>query len=58
MQHGQYSSMLAIASRDLTKTQEAVTALCIATAYGSYEELLAVGLIERDPQMRTTVSAR
>jgi predicted dehydrogenase len=41
MQLGQYSSIDAIASRNLAKAQEASTALGIATAYGSYEELLA-----------------
>jgi len=41
MQGGQYSSVTAIASRDLQKAQEAATALGIAAAYGSYEELLA-----------------
>jgi predicted dehydrogenase len=41
LQQGQYSSVDAIASRDLTKAQEAATALGIPTAYGSYEQLLA-----------------
>jgi predicted dehydrogenase len=41
MQQGQYSSIVAIASRDLAKAQEAASALGIPTAYGSYEELLA-----------------
>ena len=41
MQQGQYSSVVAIASRDLAKAQEAATALGIPTAYGSYEALLA-----------------
>ena len=41
MQLGQYSSIDAIASRNLAKAQEAATALGIPTAYGSYEELLA-----------------
>src|ERR1700690_275259 len=41
MQQGRYSSVDAIASRDLAKAQEAATALDIPTAYGSYEELLA-----------------
>jgi predicted dehydrogenase len=40
MQHGQYASVVAIASRDLAKAREAATALGIPTAYGSYEELL------------------
>jgi predicted dehydrogenase len=41
MQQGQYSSVVAIASRDLAKAQEAAAALGIPTAYGSYEQLLA-----------------
>ncbi|MGA7693459.1 MAG: Gfo/Idh/MocA family oxidoreductase [Candidatus Sulfotelmatobacter sp.] len=41
MQQGQHTSVVAIASRDLAKAQEAATALGIPTAYGSYEELLA-----------------
>ena len=41
MQQGQYTSVAAIASRDLAKAQEAATAHGIPTAYGSYEELLA-----------------
>ncbi len=41
MQHGQCTSVIAIASRDLAKAQEAATALGIPTAYGTYEELLA-----------------
>ena len=41
MQQGQYTSVAAIASRDLAKAQEAAAALGIPTAYGSYEELLA-----------------
>ena len=41
MQQGQYTSVAAIASRDLAKAQEAAKALGIPTAYGSYEELLA-----------------
>jgi predicted dehydrogenase len=41
MQQGQHSSVVAIASRDLAKARQAATALSIATAYGSYEELLA-----------------
>lgn len=41
MQRGQYTSVVAIASRDLARAQEAATALGIPTAYGSYEELLA-----------------
>jgi len=41
MQKGQYTSIVAIASRDLGKAREAAGALGIPTAYGSYEELLA-----------------
>jgi predicted dehydrogenase len=41
MQQGQYSTVTAIASRDLPKAQQAAKALGIPTAYGSYEELLA-----------------
>jgi predicted dehydrogenase len=41
MQLGQYSTVAAIASRDLKKAQKAAGVLGIPTAYGSYEELLA-----------------
>jgi predicted dehydrogenase len=41
MQRGEYTSIVAIASRDRTKAREAAARLGIATAYGSYEELLA-----------------
>ena len=41
MQLGEYSSVVAIASRDLAMAREAAEGLGIATAYGSYEELLA-----------------
>lgn len=41
MQRGQYTSVAAIASRDLPMAQKAAKALGIPTAYGSYEELLA-----------------
>ena len=41
MQQGQYTSVAAIASRNLAKAQQAATTLGIPTAYGSYEELLA-----------------
>src|SRR5208337_3179180 len=41
MQQGQYTSVVAIASRGLAKAQQAATALGIPTAYGSYEELVA-----------------
>ena len=40
-QQGQYCSVAAIASRDLTKAQKAAADLGIPVAYGSYEELLA-----------------
>ena len=41
MQRGQFTSVAAIASRDLAKAQSAAVALGIPMAYGSYEELLA-----------------
>jgi predicted dehydrogenase len=41
MQLGAFTSVDAIASRDLAKAQETAKALGIAKAYGSYEELLA-----------------
>jgi predicted dehydrogenase len=41
MQLGQYTSVVAIASRDLARARAAATALGIPTAYGTYEELLA-----------------
>jgi predicted dehydrogenase len=41
MQLGAYTTIAAIASRNLAKAQEAAKALNIPTAYGSYEELLA-----------------
>jgi predicted dehydrogenase len=41
MKQGQFTSVDAIASRDLAKAQQAAAALGIPTAYGSYEELLA-----------------
>ena len=41
MQRGQWSTVTAIASRDLEKARAAATKLGIAKAYGSYEELLA-----------------
>jgi predicted dehydrogenase len=41
MQQGQYTSVVAITSRDFAKAQEAATGLDIPKAYGSYEELLA-----------------
>jgi len=41
MQRGRWSEVTAIASRDLQKARAAAAKLGIATAYGSYEELLA-----------------
>jgi predicted dehydrogenase len=41
MQQGEFTSVDAIASRDIEKAQAAATKLGIAKAYGSYEELLA-----------------
>jgi predicted dehydrogenase len=41
MQRGQYSNVVAIASRSLDKAQAAAARLNIPKAYGSYEELLA-----------------
>ncbi len=41
MQQGELTTVTAIASRDLSKAQDAASKLGIATAYGSYEELLA-----------------
>ena len=41
MQQGERTTVTAIASRDLAKAREAADTLGIATAYGSYEELLA-----------------
>jgi predicted dehydrogenase len=41
MKQGRYSSVDAIASRDLAKAQQAATTLGIPKAYGSYEALLA-----------------
>jgi predicted dehydrogenase len=41
MQRGELTSVVAIASRDLSKARQAASALGIAAAYGSYEELLA-----------------
>jgi predicted dehydrogenase len=40
MQHGQFSEIAAIASRDLAKAQSAAAEQGIPRAYGSYEELL------------------
>jgi predicted dehydrogenase len=41
MQQGEFTTVAAIASRDLAKAREAARDLEIPTAYGSYEELLA-----------------
>jgi predicted dehydrogenase len=41
MQRGRYSSVVAIASRDVEKARLAATTLGIPAAYGSYEELLS-----------------
>jgi predicted dehydrogenase len=41
MQRGQWSEVTAIASRDVEKARAAAAKLGLATAYGSYEELLA-----------------
>ena len=41
MQQGRFTTIAAIASRDLEKAREAAAALNIPKAYGSYEELLA-----------------
>jgi predicted dehydrogenase len=41
MQKGQFTTINAIASRDVEKAREAAAILDIDTAYGSYEELLA-----------------
>lgn len=41
MQRGDSTEVTAIASRDLAKARQAASALGIATAYGSYEDLLA-----------------
>jgi predicted dehydrogenase len=46
MKRGEWSHILAIASRDLTKAQQAAEQLGIPKAYGSYEELLADPEIE------------
>jgi predicted dehydrogenase len=45
MQKGDWVELSAIASRDLSKAEEAARTLGVAKAYGSYEELLA------DPQI-------
>lgn len=46
MQRGEWSTVTAIASRELGKAEETARGLGIARAYGSYEELLAAPEIE------------
>jgi predicted dehydrogenase len=46
MQHGKWSEVAAIASRDLKKAQDAASRLGIEKAYGSYDELLSDSQIE------------
>jgi predicted dehydrogenase len=46
MQKGEWSSVVAIASRDLAKAERAAQALGVPAAYGSYEALLADPSIE------------
>jgi predicted dehydrogenase len=46
MQLGQYSEIVAIASRDGERSRQAAAQLNIPKAYGSYEELLADGSID------------
>src|SRR5437588_3066563 len=46
MQRGQWTDVVAIASRDLARAKSAAAALNIPRAYGSYEELLADPEIE------------
>lgn len=46
MQLGEWSEVVAIGSRDLKRATEAAATLGIATAYGSYEELLADPTVE------------
>jgi predicted dehydrogenase len=41
MQRGEYSTVAAIASRDLARARDVASALGIPNAYGSYEDLLA-----------------
>src|ERR1700733_11118512 len=41
MRQGQYTTVTAIASRDIVRARKAASALGIERAYGSYEELLA-----------------
>src|SRR5918912_3794374 len=46
MQRGRWSEVVAIASRDLRKAQQAAQLLSLPQAYGSYEELLMDSEIE------------
>ena len=46
MQQGEWSEVLAIASRDIEKAKEVAERLGIPKAYGAYEELLANNEIE------------
>jgi predicted dehydrogenase len=46
MQQGEWSEVVAIGSRDVTRAQEAARVLGIEKAYGSYEDLLADPLVE------------
>src|SRR5579863_10418748 len=46
MQKGEWSDVVAIASRDRASAEQAAHTLGISKAYGSYEELLADGGIE------------
>ncbi len=46
MQHGEWTEISALASRDLAKARRAAQELGISKAYGSYEELLADPEIE------------
>src|SRR5258708_13055183 len=46
MQHGEWSEVTAIASRDSKRAQQSAKQLGIPKAYGSYEELLADPEIE------------
>jgi predicted dehydrogenase len=46
MQNGEWSEVVAIASRDLGKAEEAAKRLGIPRAYGSYEEVLSDPEIE------------
>jgi predicted dehydrogenase len=41
MQKGEFSTIAAIASRDIAKAKEVAARLAIPTAYGSYEQLIA-----------------